>query len=382
MTCEEENILGYLNQILKYINEGKMDFAKDLFDKAEQLIVKQASGNEIINNLTKFIKQHFNGAIFLNAIANGNLDVNPPDDPLHQNFVISQYKQLHSNLRHLTWQTQQIAKGDLKQKVSFLGDFSVAFNKMIESLREKQLFEEKIRIQNEQLQKLNATKDKFFTIIAHDLKSPFNSIVGFSELLVEKVKKNDYTGIGKYAGIVLQSSERALELLMNLMEWSRSQTGKLEFNPEYFEIVKLIDDIADLFRDIAGEKAIVITLNLPSINPVFADKAMINTVLRNLISNAIKFTRPGGKIKISAHEKPGELTVSVADNGVGISKSNTHKLFMIEENNTTPGTNNEKGTGLGLILCKEFVEKHSGRIWVESQEDKGSVFTFSLPLKN
>jgi len=246
----------------------------------------------------------------------------------------------------------------------------------------RKLAEQEIKIKNEELHLLNAQKDKFFSIIAHDLKSPFNSIVGFSSLLVDKVNENDINGIGKYAEIILQSSERALELLMNLMDWARSQTGRMEFNPEYFEIVRLIDDVADFFDDIAGHKKITLTRNLPTGNPVFADKAMISTILRNLLSNAVKFTRPGGEIIISANEKSGELIVSVADNGVGIPKDKIEKLFRLDESYSTTGTNNEKGTGLGLILCKEFIEKHEGKIWVESKAGNGSVFSFSLPLNN
>jgi signal transduction histidine kinase len=250
-----------------------------------------------------------------------------------------------------------------------------------QDITERKKAEQEIKLKNEELHELNATKDKFFSIIAHDLKSPFNSIMGFSELLIEQIKENDYAGIEKYAQIILDSSERAVELLMNLMEWSRSQTGRMEFNPEYFELVDFIDEVSDLFDDIAGQKSIIIKKDLPHNAPVFADKAMISTVFRNLISNAIKFTKPGGEIFISINQKQNEITVSVKDSGIGIPAGRIDNLFRIDENYSTPGTNNEKGTGLGLILCKEFIEKHGGRIWVESEPDKGSTFSFSLPAK-
>ncbi|MEI6436258.1 MAG: HAMP domain-containing sensor histidine kinase, partial [Bacteroidota bacterium] len=224
----------------------------------------------------------------------------------------------------------------------------------------------------------NAEKDKFFTIIAHDLKSPFNSIVGFSNLLVEQVREKDFEGIEKYAGIILKSSDRALELLKNLMEWARSQTGRIEFSPEYFEIVVVINEIILSFDDIARQKSIIINKAIPPSAPVFADKAMINVILRNLVSNAIKFTMPGGMITISANEKQSELTVTVSDTGVGISNDRIEKLFRIDESFSTAGTNNERGTGLGLILCKEFVEKHGGKIWVNSEKGKGSDFNFTV----
>lgn len=246
-------------------------------------------------------------------------------------------------------------------------------------ITERKQAELRIKQQNEELQKLNAQKDKFFSIIAHDLKSPFSSIMGFSEMLVEQINEKDYDGIEQYAGVILQSSQRAMDLLMNLMEWSRSQTGRMEFNPQRFDLKEFIHDIIPLFDDIAGQKGIVIKKELPPSAPVFADQAMINTVLRNLISNAIKFTKPGGAIVLEVTEEKNKFTVSVNDNGIGIPKDLIGKLFRIDENFSTHGTANESGTGLGLILCKEFVEKHGGKIWVESEEGKGSTFYFSLP---
>ena len=257
----------------------------------------------------------------------------------------------------------------------------VGLRGIIVDITDRKLANQQIKQKNDELEKLNATKDKFFSIIAHDLKSPFNSIVGFSNLLVEQINEKDYKGIEKYANIILQSSQRALDLLSNLMEWSRSQTGRMEFNPEYFDMVVGIKEIILSFDDIAGQKSIVINKALPPNAPVFADKAMISTVFRNLISNAIKFTPSGGKITISANEKQGELLVTVSDTGVGIPVNSIGKLFRIAENFSTPGTDKEQGTGLGLILCKEFIEKHGGRIWVESEVEKGSRFSFTIPDK-
>jgi len=243
----------------------------------------------------------------------------------------------------------------------------------------RKLAELLIKHQNEELQKLNATKDKFFSIIAHDLKSPFNSIMGFSELLVEQITEKNYDGIEKYAGIILKSSQRAMDLLMNLMEWSLSQSGRITFNPVRFDLAKLIPDIMLLFDDIVGQKEIKIKSELPPNVPVFADQSMINTVLRNLISNAIKFTNPGGVILVTVTEEKNNLMVSIKDNGIGIPNDSIYKLFRIDENYSTRGTANETGTGLGLILCKEFIEKHGGEIWVESEVGKGSTFYFTLP---
>lgn len=236
------------------------------------------------------------------------------------------------------------------------------------------------KLQNEELKKLNATKDKFFSIIAHDLKSPFNSIMGFSELLVGQIRQKDYKGIERYSGIIHQSSLHAMDLLMNLMEWSRAQTGRMEFNPGDFEAAALMDEVILLLSTAARQKSIVIRKAFIPFSLVYADRNMISTVLRNLISNAIKFTPPHGEIRLSCVKKERELIVSVADNGVGMTEDKMNRIFRIDENHSTLGTQNEQGTGLGLILCKEFVEKHGGKIRIESKVGIGSTFYFSLPI--
>ncbi|WP_366184414.1 PAS domain-containing sensor histidine kinase [Flavobacterium ovatum] len=229
------------------------------------------------------------------------------------------------------------------------------------------------------LRELNATKDKFFSIIAHDLKSPFNGIIGFSEILKEQVKENDYEGIYQYAEIINTSSHHAMDLLSNLMEWSQSQTGRMKYNPEYVDIVLLIKSTLELLNTSSEQKLININKNTPLGLVIHADKAMIEAVLRNLISNAIKFTPQEGTIIITAEEKENTYLISVADRGVGIENRNVEKLFKIDSSYSTLGTNNEVGTGLGLILCKDFIEYHKGKIWVESELGVGSTFYFSIP---
>ena len=258
-------------------------------------------------------------------------------------------------------------------KQNFLAGFSI-------DITEQRLAEQALKEREASLHELNATKDKFFSIIAHDLKSPFNSIIGFSSLLERQVQEKDYAGIEKYAVIIQNSSQQALNLLMNLLEWSRSQTGRMVFNPESFDIVGLINQSIELLNASALQKSITIYSETPVNLPVFADKAMIGTILRNLISNAIKFTDAGGEVVISTKQILNEIVVSVADTGVGISRESIGKLFRIDENYSTLGTQKEKGTGLGLLLCKEFVDKHGGRIWVESEPGKGSTFLFSIPI--
>jgi PAS domain S-box-containing protein len=246
-------------------------------------------------------------------------------------------------------------------------------------ISERKKTEEALRESETKLRELNAQKDKFFSIIAHDLKSPFNAIVGFSELLMEQINEKNYEGIHEYAKIISQSSLQAMDLLMNLLEWSRAQSGRMLFIPEKMKLVDLIEENILLFQGIARQKSITINKFLPDKITVFADESMIGTVLRNLISNAIKFTSKGGEINISAVKRLKEVLVSVSDNGIGIAPQRLEKLFRIDEGDSTRGTNDEKGTGLGLILCKEFVENHGGTIGAESKEGKGSTFYFSLP---
>ena len=244
-----------------------------------------------------------------------------------------------------------------------------------DKLRNKEIIE----LQNDELRKLNATKDKFFSIIAHDLRSPFSSIAGFSQLLMDKVHQMDKEHIEKMAQIINEASKLAMELLTNLTDWSLSQSGRIEFHPEEIRIADVVKEVEQLFAPVASQKGIEIKIDVPSQLTAYADEALLQTILRNLISNAIKFTYTGGVVTISSKAGKNQVIFSVSDTGVGISGTKIHNLFRIDTNHSTEGTNKEKGTGLGLILCREFVEKHGGRIWVESKEGEGSIFSFSLP---
>jgi signal transduction histidine kinase len=231
-----------------------------------------------------------------------------------------------------------------------------------------------------QLRQLNATKDKFFSIIAHDLKSPFNGILGFSNILADQIKLGDYDNIVEYAEIIQYSSHQAIDLLMNLMEWSRAQSERMDFNPKRTDIGTLFQDVFDLLKISALQKSILLTKKIDAHMYANIDKEMILSVLRNLISNSIKFTHQGGVIDVKAEIIGNELNVSVSDNGLGMEKYELNKLFRIEESYSRPGTQNEKGTGLGLILCSEFIHKHGGRIWAESNPGIGSRFCFTIPV--
>jgi len=234
---------------------------------------------------------------------------------------------------------------------------------------------------NDELHDLNATKDKFFSIIAHDIKNPFNAILGFTSLL--EVNFAEWTDEMKLEiiNLIHISSKNLYQLLENLLQWSRSQRGIIEFNPERIELKGLVYSVIDLMKGTAEAKNIELTVNLP-INEltINADRQMLNTILRNLISNALKFTNKGGKVQVMAEADAKFIMIKITDNGIGMQNAILDNLFKIESNFTTTGTNNEIGTGLGLILVKEFVEKHGGEIGVESVVGQGSTFYFTLPL--
>jgi len=249
----------------------------------------------------------------------------------------------------------------------------------ISDITERKMADDAIRKKNDELKQANSEKDKFFSIIAHDLKSPFNSILGFSELLLEQLKNNDYRGLDIYAGNINQSAERAVNLLGNLMTWSQSQTGRIRFNPEIVLLRELAEEVTKDLEGPVRQKEIRCMVNVPDRLEVFGDRQMLGTVLRNLVNNAIKYSFAGGAIFISGEKLISHVRISVSDRGVGIPKNLQHSLFRVSEAYSAPGTRNESGSGLGLILCKEFVDKHHGNIWAESEPGQGSTFFVELP---
>lgn len=254
--------------------------------------------------------------------------------------------------------------------------------KVKERTSELELANIQLRRSETQLRELNATKDKFFNIVAHDLKNPFTSLLGATELLFNNIQNMDKDKIRKLAQILNDSAKSGYAILLNLLDWSRSQTGTIKIHLQMVNLKQIIDDnISELHLN-SLDKEILMGSDLRDDLNIIADKNMLNTVLRNLLSNAIKFTPRGGRVLISGEVSQNVVVVSVKDNGIGISHENIDKLFRIDSKFSCPGTEKELGTGLGLKLSKEFVEKLGGRIWVESSENKGSIFTFTIPLQN
>lgn len=236
------------------------------------------------------------------------------------------------------------------------------------------------RRSNRKLQALNATKDKLFSIIGHDLKGPLNSLTSFSYLLLHHIDSISKEEIKMLSQDIDKSLKNLFNLLENLLEWSRSQTGSIDFKPEAFDLAIVLKENEELLKGQALNKKIGIANENKISLPVKVHRHSINTVVRNLLSNAIKFTREEGSITLGVEEKGNHFVVSVSDTGVGMSPEAIQKLFLIGTKHSTLGTAKEKGTGLGLLLCKEFVEKNGGTIHVESKEGVGSRFYFTVPI--
>jgi signal transduction histidine kinase len=240
----------------------------------------------------------------------------------------------------------------------------------------KQLMESEAR-----LKELNSTKDKFFSIIGHDLRNPLNALLGFSELISANSRDSSTEEIQKYSRIINEAAKNIHMLIENLLEWSRSQSGNIEYNPQETDLVPIVHEITSIFEIHAEKKGISLETRIKDGTLVYADRNLLSTILRNLINNAVKFTPKNGLVTISGEQTSEGATIIVKDTGVGMTEDQLSSLFSLVHEPSRPGTAEEKGTGLGLILCKEFVDKHGGKIWAESEPEKGSTFTLTLPNK-
>jgi two-component system, sensor histidine kinase and response regulator len=238
----------------------------------------------------------------------------------------------------------------------------------------------KVEQNAEELKSVNATKDKFFSIISHDLRNPFNNILGLSRQLLADIDKYSAAEIQERVRFIHESSKRGYELLENLLEWSMSQRGKIQFEPSKLNLLGVVEDCLMVLESQIASKKIKLITDIDKDFTVLADYNMLKIIIRNLLTNAVKYSNQGAQIIIkSEFNRENEIEISVQDEGVGIPEEEKIKLFRIDTKYSTPGTFNESGTGLGLILCKEFVEKHNGKISVESKLNSGSTVKFTLP---
>jgi PAS domain S-box-containing protein len=267
------------------------------------------------------------------------------------------------------------SENDLKFLVSIGNQIAIAI--------ERKKAEEEISFKNEQLQLINAEKDKFFSIIAHDLRGPLSAFVDATQILTEEIQNMDLEEIKDITMSMKTSASNIYGLLENLLEWSRLRRGAMDFVPENLNLKKKIEASIDVLSESARKKRIGLTISVPGELEIRADIHMFDTIIRNLISNAIKFTISGGKVIVTANYNGDHyIVVKISDSGIGMAPELRNKLFQIDEKTSRPGTEGETSTGLGLLLCKEFIEKHGGKIWVESSVGQGSTFSFSLPLEN
>jgi signal transduction histidine kinase len=240
--------------------------------------------------------------------------------------------------------------------------------------------EEEIKRKNELLLNINAEKDKFFSIIAHDLRSPLSAFVAATQILAEEIQTMNTEDIREISQNLKTSATNIYTLLENLLEWSRLKRGGLDFVPEKLNLKEKIESCIDVLTESARKKRIELTFSIPDEMEVFADNHMIDAVIRNLVSNSVKFTPAGGKINVAAvYSNNHFIEIKISDSGIGMTPELKNKLFMINEKTSRNGTEGELSTGLGLLLCKEFIEKHNGKIWVESEVGAGSIFSFTIP---
>ena len=253
---------------------------------------------------------------------------------------------------------------------------------VVSDITELKKSEAEIQRKNEELIRLNAEKDKFFSIIAHDLRSPFSSLLGFAHLMVDELPSLSAEDGQKMAVNMRNSATKLFDLLENLLEWSRLQRGMTHFNPQVVSLHNEVFTSIHLVSEAAGNKGIGINFNIPAGLKVTADRKMLQSLMRNLLFNAIKFTHRGGKIDIIAKKvRGGPVQISIKDTGIGMKQAIVERLFHIDERINRTGTEGEPSTGLGLILSREFVEKHGGTISVESEEGKGTTVHITLPGK-
>ena len=321
------------------------------FDKNE-VIGKTASDLGILT--TETIK-----TILQKADSNGNVT-----------NVEADLKTKNGDIKHVLLSAENIFIQDKKYRFTVVNDIT-----------ELKKAEKEIKLKNEELSILNAEKDKFFSIIAHDLRSPFNGFLVLTEIMAVDLPNLSMNQIQKYAAEIKKSASNLFRLLNNLLEWSQIQKGSVSFSPSTINVVSMVDECICLVEESAKIKEIEIVINIPDSLEIFADINMLQTIIRNLFSNAIKFTHKGGKVIFSTKLINNDgIEISIKDTGIGMSQNMIDDLFKIDVKSIRLGTEGELSTGLGLLLCKEFVEKHKGKIWVESIVNVGTTFSFSIPL--
>lgn len=372
---KKQEMLDQLN-LLKETNKKNGFFSVDKLDSLEELL------NTKLGSLDAMIGKK-NAALDLNGLK-GLLESDSTK-------ILDDIQRISNIIQHQIEQENSDYRNDVKQNSNnilyiLISSYVVAFILLIggyldlmREIQRRKRVEEELYKQTIVLEKNDITKNRFFSIIAHDLKSPFTGLIGMTDLLLEKVVE-DKEDMEELLKLTKASTENTYKLLEELLEWARVQTGALKANPTDFNLSEIAWELADLLKPIADSKQIGIGVCRKTNAFVHADKNMVRTVLRNLVTNALKFSLPNTRMSINSKTYEDRVEVSVVDKGIGINQETLMKIFSIDEKVSRLGTANEKGTGLGLILCKELVELNGGKIWVESTVDMGSKFYFTLPL--
>lgn len=288
---------------------------------------------------------------------------------------LKEFQDLASSVNHMLNKKNSAEQ----EKEKYIQQLKLQQNLLEEKTTELSIVNSKLKKSESDLKKTNLQKDRFFSIIAHDLKNPFNAVLGYSDIILEDYDDLSDEDLKTYLKNIKATSKQAFRLLEELLTWARIQSSRIDFNPVKFNLYEAALNAKELMSSNAATKGISIELLLPKKLDVIADENMINTIFRNLVSNSIKFSNQNGKVYINAVKNKNFVEAIIEDEGIGISKDQLSDLFAIDKNKSTPGTNNEKGTGIGLILCKEMVEKNGGKIHVVSQVGKGTRIHFTIP---
>ncbi|MDP2036970.1 MAG: tetratricopeptide repeat protein [Ignavibacteria bacterium] len=387
---------------LTYFNMGQYEKSIEYIEQALELRKKLGDKRGIVSSYTRLADNYSAQQDYKTALEYHKLARSLSDSLLNEqkNKVVAEYQAKYKNemldRKILVLQQentlQKYLRNFLLVSIVLLIGFAISIFFALRSKRKmnrflvehnNQVIEQKEELQrlNEQLKEVISTKDKFFSIIAHDLKSPFQGLLGYSQILSTEYSTLTEEEKMTFIQSIEELSQNSFRLLENLLEWSRLQTGKIVFAPEEHNLLLELFPTLSLLKQTAQNKQITLEYTIANSIIVKADKNMLTTILRNLVSNSIKFTKSGGRITIEAKPVDTFVVFSIADTGIGMRKDVVDNLFNVGKSISTRGTANEEGTGLGLSLCKEMIALHGGRIWVESEIERGTTFYFTLPLE-
>ncbi|MFO7817146.1 MAG: PocR ligand-binding domain-containing protein [Desulfovibrionales bacterium] len=294
-------------------------------------------------------------------------------------FDEKKYLEALQRVPRFTRETVNKAMTFYTRLANLVSDLSFGHIKLARAVNEKAKTEKELKVVNAQLEKALADKDKFFSIIAHDLRSPFIGFHNFIKLMDEHLDHMSQEDLRKLTEDMKANADNLYNLLNNLLEWARVQRGLTSYEPEEIHLSKILKNCREIIKPAAEQKAIDLHVSIPENSLVFVDKAMAGTIIRNIMANAVKFTPRRGQITVETENEPEMVKICIADNGLGMDENSLAKLFSQDQKFSSRGTEGEKGTGLGLLLCKEFIEMHGGEIWVDSKPGQGTAFYFTLP---